>query len=355
MRAATSRPLLDPRSTQRAVSGAGALRAIGSLEFALVVLLSLGAGALCTLRDWVAPTWALAVPLALFAVNLSAAVATHTVFRRNVPLLVFHLGLIAVALLAAAARLTYLDGTLEVASSDAFDGTLASSVSGPWHAHRLDTVRFVNEGFRIEYDEHGRRIRTHNAVRWQDDAGRWHRAVIGENRPLLLHGYRFNTTNNKGYAPAFTWVPNDGGAAVHGRVHLPSYPANEHRQARAWQVGGLEVWVLLHIDASSFVPGQRGEFALPARHRLIVRAAGERHELTPGSRVSMPGGTLVYRGLGTWMGYAVHSDGTLAWLAAAGLVSVLALALHFMRKFRARAWLTGDAPAPPTSSERARG
>lgn len=350
MRAATSRLRLEARIKGAVFDGDVAIRALASLRLALVVLVLLGAGALATLRDWVAPTWALALPLTLLAANLSAAVATQPVFRRNVALLVFHLGLVSIALLAAAGRLTYLEGTAEVASGDGFEGTLATAQSGPWHTGELSRVRFLNDGFRIEYDEHGRRIRTQNAVRWRDDDGTLHRVVVGENRPLILHGYRFTTTNNKGYAPAFTWIPKDGRPAVNGRVHLPSYPANERQQARAWQVDALELWAMLQIDDQPLVPGQRGEFRLPTRHRLIVRVDGERHELVPGSQLSISRGTLVYRGLGTWMGYSVHSDWTLPWIAAAGLVSVLALSLHFMSKYRSRPWLAADGESGPTAA-----
>ncbi len=309
------------------------MRALGSMYLALGVLIALGAAALATLYDWASPTWTFALPFALLAMNLASAIATRPVFRRNMPLLIFHLALIAIAVLASIGRLTYFEGTVEVATGDAFDGTFASRVSGPWHPHGLRGVRFVNEGFRVAYDEHGRRIRTFNAVSWHDDGGAVQREVIGETQPLVLRGYRFTTTSNKGYAPAFTWIPNGGGREVHGRVHLPSYPAHEHRQARTWQLGATELWTMLRIDEPIVVRGQASEFRVPERYRIIVRVGADRHELQPGDRIALPHGTLIYRGLGTWMGYAVAWDWTPPWLAAAGLVGVVGVALHFLRKY----------------------
>lgn len=346
MRAATNRRRLERPS--RGITGAGrdVWRALGSTEVALVVLAALATGALAVLLGWAAPTWAIVLPLAAMVANLTAAIATRPVFRRNGPLLMFHVGLIVIAVLAALGRMTYLEGTVEIASGGAFVGELASSASGPWHIERLKKVQFVNDGFRIFYDEHGRRMRTQNAVRWRDEEGIEHQDVIGEHRALTLAGYRFVTTNNKGYAPEFVWIPRGAAPPLHGRVHLPSYPAHEHRQALAWRLGDLDLWTMLQTDDRMIVPGQPSEFRLPRRHMIVVRVGEDRYELAPAGRVRLPQGDLVYRGLGTWMGYTVRSDWTPPWLAAAGVFSALGIAIHFKRKFGAQSWL-GDAEVRP--------
>jgi hypothetical protein len=47
----------------------------------------------------------------------------------------------------------------------------------------------------------------------------------------------------------------------------------------------------------------------------------------PGVRIA--GGTLVYDGLRTWMGYRVAYDPTLPWLLAAALLAALSLGWHY--------------------------
>ena len=127
-----------------------ACRALASLRLTLLVLVALGAGVLAAYLSETRTTWMLVVPLTLFALNLSAAVATNPVFQRQIPLLVFHLALIAIVLLIAIGRLTYLKGTLELTKGIPFAGELTSSEAGPLHRGRLADVRFVNEGFEID-------------------------------------------------------------------------------------------------------------------------------------------------------------------------------------------------------------
>jgi hypothetical protein len=96
---------------QSPVSG-GLLAACGSsaATLALLALLALGITAGYVRED--AGPIALGVPLALLAVNLVAAVATRPVFRRQLPLLVAHLALLALAALVAVGQLSRLQGRL---------------------------------------------------------------------------------------------------------------------------------------------------------------------------------------------------------------------------------------------------
>jgi cytochrome c biogenesis protein len=285
-------------------------------------------------------TWALVVPLALLALNLIAAVATNPVFRRQMALLSFHLALIAIVLLVAAGRLTYLKGQVELSQGEWFDGTLTQREAGPWHAGALAEVRFVNDGFSIDYDVGVRRGATVNHVRWVTPDGSEAAAVIGDQRPLALAGYRFYTTFNKGFAPLFSWHPAGGGATQRGTVHLPAWPLHEHRQAQEWTPPGSSVtlWTMLQIDEPLLDPARSFQFRVPERHRVIVRVDGARQEMVPGERYVLPQGTLVYEGLTAWMGYAVFYDWTIPWLLAAAAAAVASLSVHFWRKFAARPW-----------------
>lgn len=368
-----------------------ALRVLSSLKLALLIFVALGAGVLVSYLSEVRTTWALVAPLALLAVNLSASVATNAAFRRQKALLVFHLALIAIVLLLMAGRLTYLRGTLELTRGALFDGNLTSYEAGPLHRWRLKNVKFLHDGFEIDYapgtpnqgfntdvgratpaipearvtpaipakrdtpatvaesapvvpDARGaRRGETRNRVHWLDAQEVWRTEVIGDNHPLEILGYQFFTTGNKGFSPLFVWTPT-GGTPVTGSINLPSYPLNEYKQHLEWTPPGsnLKLWTQLQFDEVLIDPYKPSQFRLPERHRIVIRQANDRHELQPGGSVNLPGGTLEYRELSTWMGYNVNSDWTISWLLAASIVAMTSLAWHFWRKYAARPWQTDE-------------
>lgn len=281
-------------------------------------------------------------PLALLAVNLLAAIATHPSFRAQRALLAFHLALLAIVALAGAGRLTYLNGRFELLEGEAFDGVLLDGERGVLHPDRLAQARFVNEGFRIAYAPGMKRGRTQNRVVWTGGNGQRRDATIGDHVPLVLAGYRFYTSPNKGFAPVFRWRTRAAPDVV-GAVHLPSYPAHEHGQAAQWRLPGsaTTTWIMLKLDAPILDERAAGLFRAAGAHRVVVRVGEQRFELTPGERVSLPEGELVYEELRTWMGYRVAFDPTLPWLLAAGITAVVALGLHVWQ--RARRVPPGDA------------
>jgi len=182
----------------------------------------------------------LALPLSLLALNLLAAILSNPLFRRQLPLLSFHLALLALLLLIVAGRLSYLKGHAEVTVGEQFAGQLIAFDAGPLHWNRLDKVRFILESFNIDYAPGIQRGATRNYVRWQDAQGQIHQGVIGDHRPLILNGYRFYSSFNKGFAPVFSWQPDNGKEQI-GSIHLPGYPIHEYKQALAWSPPGSDL------------------------------------------------------------------------------------------------------------------
>lgn len=305
----------------------------GSLRTTLVALALLatvvGAGRVGDLRI----AWALGVALAALAANLLAALVVHPKLRRQLPLLVAHLALLALVAGVGVGRLTALDGRFELTEGALFDGTLLDAARGPWHHDTLGALRFRHEGFEIDYAPGLKRGPTRNRVVWQDADGAVRRATVGDHRPLAIDGYRIYTSPNKGFAPLLRWTP-DGGMPLAGAVHLPSYPANALRQSREWRLpDGRTVWVQLRLDAPLIDASADSAFRLPAQPRLVVRSGEARAELAPGEAIVLPGGTLRFESLRTWMGYRITADPTLPWLLAAALVAALALGLHYALAF----------------------
>lgn len=315
------------------------LRRAASLRLTLWLIAFLAIGTVFALSLEGARTWPMVVPLCLLAANLLAAVATNGVFRRQTALLVFHLSLVVLLLLLAVGRLTYLKGHVGVTEGTSFDGVLADSEQGPWHLGNLSSVSFVNNGFTIEYAPGLQRGATRNEVVWHDAAGRAQQDVIGDQEPLVIAGYRFYTTFNKGFAPTFYWRGANG-TAVLGAVQLPPYPSKEYSQALEWTPPGsqVSVWVMLDIDEVLLNPDEHATFRLPEKYKLIVRVGNERHEMHPGDAIPLIDGTLRFEGLRSWMGYQVFYDWTLPWLLAACAVAVVSMGCHFWQKFAARPW-----------------
>lgn len=314
-------------------------RALASLKLTLAAILWLAAAVAWSFDTGASATWSLAAPLALIAVNLLAAVATHPAFRRNLPLLVFHLCLIAIVLLVAASRLTYLRGRAELSSGETFTGALVDREAGPLHAGALASVRFVNDGFEIDYAAGRRRADTRNTVRVAGPDGRPRAVVVGDDRPLVAAGYRFYTSPNKGFAPRLRWTPA-GGEPMRGTVHMPPYPVYENVQVARWTPAGANVTLVIALEIGEVLidPDRPARFRMPAAPRLVVGEGSDAVTLAPGAAASVAGGTLAFEGLTTWMGYTVHYDPAMPWLLAACLMACASIGAHFARRFRARPW-----------------
>lgn len=325
----------------------------GSLRHALASLALLFAVVLGAPAGWL--KWPLTAVFVVLSLQLVAALVVHPAFRRKLPLLVAHLALLALVALAGLGRLAALDGRFELTQGVPFDGHLLDRQAGPLHLPRLHRLAFAHDGFEIDYAPGLKRGSTRNAVRWRDEAGRERSAVIGDHRPLVIDGHRIYTSPNKGFAPLLRWRP-DAGDAVLGAVHLPSYPMHALRQSREWTLpDGRAVWVMLQFDETLIDPATASRFRMPQQHRLVLRIGPARHELAPGESLAIEGGTLVYEGLSTWMGYRIAYDPTLPWLLASALLAALALAGHYVLAFRAPVGSSRGAIAVPAPLPRGLG
>jgi cytochrome c biogenesis protein ResB len=331
----------------------GLLHTMASLRLTLVLLLLLLLVAALLLDGSIPSLW-LSLPLGLLTLNLLAAILTHPTFRREPALLAFHLALLALVLLIALGRLSYLTGQAEVTTGESFDETAVQRQSGPWHKDRLAQLQFRLDSFSIDYTPlagAAQRNTTRAHIRWRDRNGQEQQDIVGDHRPLMLAGYRFYTTHNKGFAPFFIWQPGSG-ALQQGSVHLPAWPANEYKQALEWRIPNTahQLWTELQFDEVILDPKQPSQFRIPKQHLLVVRVGEQRYALQPGQSIEFDDGRLTYSELRTWMGFAVYSDWTLPWLFAAGVMAVLSLGWHYWRRFAAQPWQAADATDAPAAA-----
>lgn len=315
------------------------LRRLASTRLTLLgmAMLAVGAGLSYDNPDDVS-AWVLTAPLLFLAVNLLAAIITQPGINRRPGLLMFHLGLLSICVLAAIGRLTHFESRVEVTQDSAFDPRAMQEISqGPWHPGELDAVRFVQQGYSVEYRAGLVRGKTRSHVLIPDGRGGWENIVIGDDTPLILDGYRFYTTFNKGFAAVLTWIPPQG-RPVTGIIHMPSYPLFEYKQANSWVPPGSEAeikfWLRLEtgydLESEWLLDGNQSEGV------LVVNDGDRRVELQPGEGVELPGGYLRYEALSTWMGYKIFYDPTLKWLFIAAMLTVFGLSLHYWSKFRRR-------------------
>jgi len=311
---------------------------LASPRWTVAIFVLLGAGALAVAEAGWNPTAVMLPPFALLGVNLAASVATNARFRRDLPLLVFHLALVALVILFTIARLTYFEGTTTLTADTEFDHTLLTEARGPLHPDRLSTLRFANEGFTEKFPERGDYHATYNAVRWWDDAGRSKVAEIGDDTPLVLDGYRIYTSARRGFSPVFRWQPA-AGDVEYGTVQLQEVDGGGYAPASAWPLpAGPEVWVMLDFDRlPEPQSGERsGLGAARMPHHLVLRVGDERRELRPGETAELDGGKLTYTGLGSWMGYRIIYDPTKPWLVATTIVAIASLLWFYARLLRRR-------------------
>jgi len=276
-------------------------------------------------NDAVSSVW-LVAPLGLLWFNLLAAMATHRTLRRG-GLGLFHFALLVGLLGVALGRLLHFDGRVEVTEGGLLDGAAIEVTSrGPWHGDAWRTLRFEQGAVAVDYAPALKRAATVSTVVRPDGA----LARVGDTVPLVLDGYRFYTTHNKGYAALIAFAP-PGAVPERGALHMPSYPLFDWKQEQSWRApngSALRFWLRPDAPAAAdtrwrFDPSQ-------AQATLVVEVDGKRSELRAGDAIDGAFGRLRYERVVGWMGYRISHDATLLplfWCAAIGLAG---LAWHLL-------------------------
>lgn len=322
-------------------------RALASTRFTLVGMLLLAIGAAFSYGNPDStPVWVLVVPMAVLAMNLLAAIATNPRINRRGGLLTFHLGLLAVIVLAGIGRLTHMDAHLEIVEGDVFaPAELYDIRQGPLHGGALKAVSFRQGAYEVDYTAGMARGKTRSHVEVADGRGGWDARVIGDDIPLVIEGYRFYTTYNKGLAPVLTWTPH-GGAPTTGTVHMPSYPLFENKQTVNWAPpGGRELKLWLRVNSGLKYDAAWTLASRAVNGLLVVMDGSRRWELAPGDEIQLQDGRLRYERMVGWVGYKLFYDPTLRWLFIASVVGVLGLSLHFWQRYGVIRYASIPAPA----------
>jgi len=316
------------------------LRRLASLKITLVGMVLLIAGSMASYGNPMGvPVWVLVVPLAFLAINLSSAILTNNRINHQPGLLVFHVALLGLVILAGIGRLTHLDAHTEIPIGTEFKpGSLLEVRRGILHTGDLDKVSFIQGPFTVEYAPGMQRGLTFSHVMVRDKNGQWVEKVIGDDRVLVINGYRFYTTNNKGFTTLLTWTPANG-EPITGTLNMPSYPLLEYKQDNQWAPpGGDEIKFWLQVKSGL---SDDQAWTLDARNStgtLVVTSKDVRKELHVGESVKLPGGELKFEKLTMWMGYQLFYDPTIQWMFFVAIAGVCGLGHYFWLKINLQPW-----------------
>lgn len=315
-------------------------RALASPRLMVVFFLFMAAAALGVVYEVVAPTPAVLGPLSLLVVNLTASIASKARFRADLPLLVFHVALLALVALLAVARLTYFEGSAKVPTGAWFSGELFTSEQGALHGAGARALRFSNQGFTEVFPGQNKYRTTQNRVHFKDAAGNTHEGVIGDDHPLVMNGYRIYTSRNRGFVPMLQWSA-DNGAIQFAAMQLGEIGIDGFTYGMEWKIpSGPEVWLSLSTETMQSARGAPRENlgAKQAPNKVVLFLDQRFYELQIGETVKLPGGQLTYTGLSAWMGYNIIYDETQPWLIGTISIAIASLLWFYAR----RLWRTWD-------------
>lgn len=294
--------------------------------------------ALAVAYGYAPATAVMAFPFGLLALNLVAAIVVRPALRADGALLLLHLSLLVLLCLFVVARLIYMDSSVALTNGAAFDGNLLRDERGPLHPDRLAELHFENAGFTENFPRLGHYKATYNRVRWWDAAGQVHEAVIGDDRPLILAGYRIYSSRFRGFSPVFHWRATDGREEI-SSVQLNDTRMGDFAHASEWQIpDGPSLWAKIELlDEAEPAPEERRDDLGVDRlkQQLVVRSGNDRYVMKLGDALELPGGRLTYLRLDSWMGYRVVYDPTQPWLLASIAAAVASLVWVYARRLRA--------------------
>jgi len=305
-----------------------ALRLVGSLRLTLVgmswLLLAI---LLAYLGDLPLAGWMVA-PLGVLCLNLVCALVSNPRFRVQYGLLIFHICLLSVLLLAVIGLLARYEARVMLAEGQRLpDADIQVMDIGPWHPGGLENLDFVQGLVRVEYTA-GLRMGAMSSRLGLRQDGAVQELHLQRNKSLVLDGFRFTPTSNKGIAVLLQWR-GERGQSMTGTVNFPSYPLLAWQQEMEWETpAGQALRLSLELPP---VPDQHAWVLASSELRgsLRVQADGSSHALAPGQSLSLRGGTLGFQAFRLWMGYRVEYAPLVPWVIAAALIGILGLAAHF--------------------------
>jgi len=277
-----------------------------------------------------------ALPIAVLALNLLAAIATNRSFRTQTGLLVFHIGLLLVFVLAGLSVLTRFDGHVEVVQGGSFDARDVEVTEQGWlYDGNLADVQFVQRDIQVDYLPGLVRQRTRSTIEYMSTNGVPQRMTIGDSRGAEFAGYRLLATFNKGLALILRWEGNDGDVR-YGAVHFPSYPQYDWKQVTEWLTpAGQQVEMTIEFAEPVVRPNEQWVLRRPQVAFAVHTSGTDMPTVVTrlGESIDVTGGSIRIDDLRMWMAYRVDYFPFLPWLFAAAMLAIGGLVAHFGSRY----------------------
>jgi len=294
-------------------------------------MLGLIAGVLISYFNPSQPVLWIALPLLVLSLNLVAAIIMNPRIRQNSGLLMFHICLVALAVLAALGELDSMTARLELSEGQAFDSAQLSVIKqGPLHSlETLESLKLQQHEIEVAFAPGIRRGATQSRLLFNNIES----MVIGDNLPFRYRDYRFYTSSNKGFAAVLALSDADG-QVQQGAIHFPSFPLYDWKQKNQWTTPAGEViqLELALAQATDYSQDWLLDSANTNASLALQWASGEKIILQTGDTILIDGMALKFVAVRMWMGYNVFYNPYLNWLFAVSIVGVLGLGWHFYIK-----------------------
>lgn len=298
---------------------------MASLRLTTFVLLMLGVGGFAASKQLPESQWLVIGPLLLLSVNLVAALISNPRLRVQPALFGMHIGLLLLALSLAYGHMSRFRGHLEISEGQYFDpGQIIEDRKGYLPARLPMEAAFEQGAISVNYAPGVMRRETQSHVVLAN--GQTVEATDG--RPLIIEGYRFYVTHNKGFAALISWLPAAGSQGHMGTLHFPSYPRLAPTQTQSWTApDGTSL--KFTISPTSYSSEEHWTLNRQmSSEQLNVAYEGAVTALQPGDIMNLSGGALRFEGINMWIGYRIFYDPSLYWCFAAAMIAVCCLVLH---------------------------
>ncbi len=305
-------------------------RRLASAKLAFAGMSALVLAVLYSYFNQSASLYIIALPLMLLALNLLAAIVFNTRIRGNAGLLLFHIALLAIAVLSALTQLTHMQGRIEIASGQFFEANnMVITRQGPLHStDSMESIIFRQGGFEIDYAAGLRRGETRSSVITDDS-----HKTVGDNVPLVVDGYRFYTTSNKGYAAVIAWQDRD--SLQYGVINFPSFPLYSWKQENSWLAPDGSQLHFKFMPATQVDEGGNWRFSSEQlTGELMIRLEdGTETVLLQGESIRIGKHRLTFETMTTWMGYSIFYNPWLNAFLVFAMLGVVGLGLHYYQRF----------------------
>ena len=310
----------------------GRIRWLASPRLTILGLVLLGVGGYAASQQLDDSPWLVIGSLSLLSLNLVAALISNPMFRARPALFAMHVGLLILVLSLAFGHLTRFRGHFEITEGEGYNPErMIVDRVGLIKPVLPNEGAFIQKGVSVNYAPGLMRRETQSQVERAEGSI----AEATDGHPLMIDGFRFYVTHNKGFSALVTWHDHVAAPGVTGTLHFPSFPRLAPTQSLDWTAPdgtrlNLSIKPKSHPHDESWTLTRS-----MAEELMTVSYEGNIRQLRKGERIELPSGAVLsLEGVNMWIGYRVFYDPSLSWCFAAATMALCGLGLHLLGRRR---------------------